>query len=308
MGQSGSSPSDISPASALERRRSFRNLKFPSIQPIKKFRKRRSISATFTLFDRDDSTKDLLNINTSTEEELMTLPLITRELAHNIVEHRHIIGKFKRPDDLALVSGIGAEKLLKIKREICVGRIDASSVTSSANSSSSTSQEIMYLDLNEANMFDLLHIPCITQEMAANILYYRDKKGKFKNVNELKRVKGMNTLMFSVLRTHFMVDKDYVKDNSFNNNYDDCDKYEEEDDIISTNQLRMGNSNGVPLDDIFDLLSAYSHRPVVEDFYYVRNGRKAFRMATWNLSGLSLEKAINPGFLEVCCRTILENR
>lgn len=63
-----------------------------------------------------------MDINIATEEELMTLTGITRAIAHEIVEHRNKIGAFKKVEDLALVSGVGAAKLQVIKPEICITR------------------------------------------------------------------------------------------------------------------------------------------------------------------------------------------
>jgi competence ComEA-like helix-hairpin-helix protein len=65
---------------------------------------------------------DQLNVNTASEEELMTLSGVTRNIAQNIVEYRQAIGRFKKIEDLALVSGIGADKLDLIRPEICVSR------------------------------------------------------------------------------------------------------------------------------------------------------------------------------------------
>lgn len=48
---------------------------------------------------------ELMNINIATEEQLMTLPRINRQLAREIVRHRDIIGPFKRIGDLLLISG-----------------------------------------------------------------------------------------------------------------------------------------------------------------------------------------------------------
>lgn len=68
-------------------------------------------------------------------------------------------------------------------------------------------------------------------------------------------------------------------------------------------------SNGLAVRDILDVLSACSPRPIVEDhFDGRRKGRPAVRIASWNLSGLCVDKAENPGVREVICRTILENR
>lgn len=52
----------------------------------------------------------------------MTLPGVTRSVAQNIVEYRQAIGRFKKVEDLALVTGVGAEKLSTIRPEICVTR------------------------------------------------------------------------------------------------------------------------------------------------------------------------------------------
>lgn len=63
-----------------------------------------------------------LDVNAATEEELMTLTGITRNVAHTIIEHRNAIGAFKKVEDLALVTGVGAAKLQTIKPEICIGK------------------------------------------------------------------------------------------------------------------------------------------------------------------------------------------
>lgn len=70
------------------------------------------------------------------------------------------------------------------------------------------------------------------------------------------------------------------------------------------------SANGfLPGKDIFELLSAYSQRPILEDdFLGERNGKAALRIATWNLHDFTLEKVENPGVKEIVCRTILENR
>ena len=57
----------------------------------------------------------------------MTLPGVNRRIAQDIVNHRYAIGgRFQRVDDLALVSGIGADKLEQIRPEICIKRLTRS--------------------------------------------------------------------------------------------------------------------------------------------------------------------------------------
>lgn len=56
----------------------------------------------------------------------MTLPGINRRIAQTIVDHRNALGgSFQRIDDLALVSGIGAEKLEQIRPEISIKTVRA---------------------------------------------------------------------------------------------------------------------------------------------------------------------------------------
>lgn len=75
--------------------------------------------------------------------------------------------------------------------------------------------------------------------------------------------------------------------------------------------LNLPLTNGLStssLLDIFELLSAYSPRPIIEEvFNFSRKGEPAVRIASWNLHDFSAEKAGNPGVREVICRTILEN-
>lgn len=52
----------------------------------------------------------------------MTLPGVTRCIARNIVDYRQAIGGFKKVEDLALVSGVGASRLQIFRSEITVRR------------------------------------------------------------------------------------------------------------------------------------------------------------------------------------------
>ncbi|XP_029822740.2 endonuclease/exonuclease/phosphatase family domain-containing protein 1 isoform X2 [Ixodes scapularis] len=81
----------------------------------------RNLSATFHATDSEVHWEQL-NVNVATEEELMTLPRVTRHLARNIVDYRQAIGGFKKVEDLALVSGVGASLLQMLRPEITVRR------------------------------------------------------------------------------------------------------------------------------------------------------------------------------------------
>jgi len=65
------------------------------------------------------SESGIININTATEDELMTLPGIGQTTACAIVEYREQT-PFTRPEDIMNVSGIGEAKYNNIRDLICV--------------------------------------------------------------------------------------------------------------------------------------------------------------------------------------------
>ncbi|KAG0728787.1 Endonuclease/exonuclease/phosphatase family domain-containing protein 1 [Chionoecetes opilio] len=154
--------------------------------------KAKDLSATFNLYDYDYK-RNLLNINTAAEEELMILPGVTRCVAKHIVEYRSAIGGFRRVEDLALVSGVGAARLQSFKCDITVKRWSSSrsssrtqsidSLPSCESGRSQRSQQsqgvrslhgspIRAINVNAASIFDLMNIRGMNQELAANIVEY----------------------------------------------------------------------------------------------------------------------------------------
>lgn len=316
-------------------------------------RKARDLSAAFNLLDYDAKI-NLVNINTAPEEELMTLPGVSRSVAKNIVDYRNTIGGFRRVEDLALVSGIGANKLQNFKNEITVKKKSSSRSSSRTQSVDSLSCEsirsqrsqsqsqggrsirgspVRVINVNAASIFELMNVHGMNQEMAANIVEHRERKGPFKSIDDLVKVRGINSRVLSILKVYLTLNdltpsspplSDVTSVASYSKVYQrnldgklsghrrtHSAPLDSED---TTGRISSSLQSGDPrmsvdfYTEIFELLSVKSERPIVRDvFQGQHNGRPAIRIATWNLQELTKEKMSNPGVLEVICRTVLEN-
>ncbi|XP_072303444.1 endonuclease/exonuclease/phosphatase family domain-containing protein 1 [Eucyclogobius newberryi] len=246
--------------------------------------------------------QERLNINTATEEELMTLPGVNRLVAQNIVEYRDCISGFKKVEDLALVSGVGATKLEAIKLEICV----SSRTSSSQHSPSSIRKDLDYqscngININTATPAQLMSIKGVTEKLSKNIVAFRTENGPFKTIEDLVRVNNINSSLLDKIRFQVYVQrsraasmntnggltfttKSHPSPTSFSLKSDDLD-------------LPLGGPTAIP-----------SSRPKVEPPPPgTREGKPVVRLATWSLQACSTDKANNPGVREVVCMTLLEN-
>ncbi len=61
------------------------------------------------------------------------------------------------------------------------------------------------VNLNTATKTELMMLPGIGEATAERILLYREEKGPFKSVNELKNVKGIGEKKFGKLKMHIEV-------------------------------------------------------------------------------------------------------
>lgn len=224
----------------------------------------------------------------------MTLQGITRQIAQSIVDYRTAIGgRFQRVDDLALVSGIGAEKLEKIRPEICVkkklgstnGSIQSSRTPSmdSVISESIPREQKIILNVNTASIFQLQQINGMNQEIAAKVIDYRIKKGPFKTLDDMIKIKGLSHARLGAVRTHLSVnDDDILKtprpkhsttistSTPLRNGFHPGKSIGHRKSLSVPIKMNLNVTNGftnAPVHDIFELLGAYSHRPIVEEDY-----------------------------------------
>ncbi|XP_023387810.1 endonuclease/exonuclease/phosphatase family domain-containing protein 1 [Pteropus vampyrus] len=256
--------------------------------------------------------QERLNINTATEEELMTLPGVTRAVARSIVEYREYIGGFKKVEDLALVSGVGATKLEQVKFEICV----SSKGSSAQHSPSSLRRDLLAeqqphhlatavpltprVNINTATPAQLMSVRGLTEKMAVSIVDYRREHGPFRSVEDLVRMGGINAAFLDRIRHQVFAERSRPPSTHTNGGLTFTAKPHPSPTSLSLQSEDLDLPPGGPTQII-------STRPSVEAFGGTRDGRPVLRLATWNLQGCSVEKANNPGVREVVCMTLLEN-
>lgn len=246
--------------------------------------------------------QERLNINTATEEELMTLPGVNRPVARSIVEYRDCIGGFKKVEDLALVSGIGATKLEIIKVEICV----SSRTSSSQHSPSSLRRDPEHMsscsgmNINTATPPQLMSIRGITEKIARNIVAYRTQHGPFKSIEDLVRVDHINCSLLDKIRFQVFVERSRTPSTNTNGGLTYTGRSHPSPTSFSLRSDDLDLPPGGPTQMV-------SLRPRVAPAPGPRDGRAAVRLATWDLQRCSSEKANNPGVKEVVCMPLLEN-
>ncbi|KAF7991882.1 hypothetical protein HCN44_010683 [Aphidius gifuensis] len=311
---------------------------------IRKFKNSKNLSHTFSLVDESLKAQQL-NINTATEEELMTLPGINRILAEKIVNHRRLIGRFFKIEDLALVSGIGADKLESIKPEIYVSQSNGSGISSRTSTSlDSVGNTDSQVDINSASIFDLQVVPGVDQELASRIVEKRLKRGCYYSIDEIGKLRGVGKYRLAIIKPHLKINGytngtnkkltnggspsssslSYPQASSTprtNNikkinrdkiqpipmsDIDDDDNVNDED---HESDKMIDLNPGITENEIWELLSIASPRPQLDNDYITNlTNRKSIRIATWNLNNFNTDKAENHGVMEIICRTILENR
>ncbi len=69
-----------------------------------------------------DSSGEKININTAGIDQLTKLPRIGPKIAQRIIDFRKKNGKFKRPQDLMKVKGIGEKTFQRFSKRLVVGK------------------------------------------------------------------------------------------------------------------------------------------------------------------------------------------
>ncbi|AKI98168.1 hypothetical protein IX53_00175 [Kosmotoga pacifica] len=136
-----------------------------------------------------------IDINIADIQTLELLPDIGSTKAKSIVAYRETHGGFTSLEDLLNVKGIGPATLEKIKEFISVNQ----------PKQEQTQDTINKLDLNKASLEELIALPGIGDSKAKSIIEYRENRGGFDSIEQLKEVKGIGEKIFAGLKDFITV-------------------------------------------------------------------------------------------------------
>ncbi len=169
----------------------------------------------------------------------------------------------------------------------------------------------------------------VTQQLAENIVVHRERKGAFKAVDDLLKVKGVSEPMLGAMRPYLTASED--------NGSLSCADGGDRAPVL---RAPKGGGGGLGGDDISSLLNVVrllgkseedimfhvgplAHQSFRRSRHSARQStsptassslypwaqqQRALRAATWNVEQCTADKAANPGVREVLAMTLLENR
>ncbi|CAF5164941.1 unnamed protein product, partial [Rotaria sp. Silwood1] len=185
-------------------------------------------------------------------------------------------------------------------------------ITIDSSSSNLVNNKQEYININSATYNQLCTIPSLTPILIKRIIERRERKGPFRFVEDLLKIKGINYIVLASIRSYITVDdrqipisvsQSSILEPSVNNLYPTLNKNNNN---ITSDSLSLASlllETLPPELQTILLSSTSSQHPLAT----CESKQTYFRFASWNLQQLTNDKVQNPGVKEVICRTILEH-
>jgi competence protein ComEA len=130
-----------------------------------------------------------VDVNDASTEALEAVPGIGPAVASAIVENRNLEGPFYEVGDLVRVPGLGPKKVEGLAPLLTVGDIGPR-------------PPVSLIDVNTASAAALERLPGIGPTLAARIVVDRAEQGRFRTLDDLRRVRGITPATIHRLRTY----------------------------------------------------------------------------------------------------------
>jgi len=156
-----------------------------------------------------------IDLNSATLDQIDSLPGIGATKATAILKVREELGGFKSVNDLDQVPGIGAKTIDRLRPFIEIpGAIEATSTlvaTPPAIEVESTTsvpkiEKTGIVGINSAGVEDLQRLSGVGPKLADAIIADRIRRGRFRTVDDLARVKGVGTALLQKNRHRITLD------------------------------------------------------------------------------------------------------
>jgi len=122
----------------------------------------------------------LIELNTASEEELISIPGIGKYFAQQIIKRRKLLGGYAKKEQLLEIYKMDTIKFSKIEPYITINE-----------------EVIRKININEVSFEELRLHPYFSYNVSLALINYREKHGKFNSIEEIKKCDLITETLFN---------------------------------------------------------------------------------------------------------------
>ncbi len=147
-----------------------------------------------------------IDINKITKDELILINGIGEKTAESIISYREKIGKFTNLNQLLNIEGIGEKTLETLKQYLILDNQQLPPQNPNVEKTTPPNETNFQIDINKITKDELILINGIGEKTAESIISYREKIGKFTNLNQLLNIEGIGEKTLANLKQYLTLD------------------------------------------------------------------------------------------------------